>query len=57
MLPLVLAGLLLDILPFHDLEQPTEMASMSILLGFVHWKYRISMKDSLPNKADAHDGK
>lgn len=36
MLPLVLVGLLLDILPFHELEQPVETASMSILLGFVH---------------------
>jgi hypothetical protein len=38
--PLLLIGVLLDILPFHTLEQPGEMVAMSILLGFVHWTCR-----------------
>ncbi len=40
MVALVFFGLVLDILPFHTFEQPGQMVAMSILLGFVHLKYR-----------------
>lgn len=40
MAPLVLCGLILDIVPVGDAEQLGEMASMSALLAFVHWRHR-----------------
>lgn len=39
MVPLVLAGVVLDALPFPLAEQIGEMAAMSLLLYAVHWQY------------------
>jgi len=44
MIPLFCFGLVLDILPFHSLEQPGEMVAMSILLAFVHVSYHRRMR-------------
>ncbi len=40
MVPLFFCGLVLDIADFPMMEQIGEIASMSLLLGFVHWHYR-----------------
>lgn len=40
MVPLIFSGLVLDIAHIPMMEQMGEIASMSLLLGFVHWHYR-----------------
>lgn len=56
MAPLVPIGLLMDIISFHELEQYAEMVSISNLHRFVHWKYRISVKETFSNNAGSRGG-